>query len=1678
MSDIGKLLGKSDDIVNNPNPPRNSEEYKRLLPQSMGKNVAWGGVAQVGDTGYGDSQFDQGATYEQVTEGRLGDRRANLQPWSDQMANMLGQAVVGEIVGGTIEGLGYILDVEGMVNMAKGKEDEYTNWLSEIGGKIREGSEESMRIYEEKPGEMNMSDPGYWFKNGVSVASSLSMMLPSMAATKALGLIGKGVSKGAGYLKKSLDISKQMGVKATWMTEGVSQAIVSRHIENSMEAHGTFKDKKEEMLDTVNPETGQKFTEEEATKIASEAAAYNYRHGWAMLAQDIPQYLALGRVFNPITKKMEGALSSAVKAGKTPKWQSRSKAIGGTFLSEGAEEGYQFYIAEKGKLLSSLKAGLITEEEYDEQIGERMSSDEAKTSMLFGGLGGNLFQLAGKGANEIFKGKDRREIEKNYHDVYQGNLKNRAAQIHLLQTELNKADQANDDGEMRQHALNSLMTESIIDAVNNNKLDEFVEAITAGTKISEEEASTYKDQYGIEYSPELAKKYAPQVIEYANRIKKMHTKNLNRAENKNLPKNIVSAMTMNQFQSEEAVKEISKKEKEFEDLLNQSIFTARGPSTYMNNKTRLEVTRDATKSAIAYNNKKEKATKDKRLKKRYKDAADSHKESLTDTLKELVDLEKSDLKKTTGAEARKDKKALAALNNIKPLLVENRKQSLLFDDFVNASQDEIQYLRTPEHFKDFDKKAQINSAKKLETIQDVEKSLQNIENATDYDDAAKADITEAIENRRKEIIAENERISKEENDRIAKEEADQREAAKKADSKKIDNATNVPVVDGVEDENAGEEVDINSLQMEADEKHHEIVTKPGKTIALLDQPTGSKGSLFDKWRHNGSNKIGEKVTLEVSTINAASTQSKDAIKAFNEAIRDKKKIPQSVYDNLPIIAYIGNGRGIYTFMMTKPAEGKSPTFYNNSIGPERKRIIDALYRGEEVITEVNYTSGGLLKTEVDENGLPVENTVYDLEQIAGLDDVMLTYSDIDGKLRDVGTKEVNEFYRGRQYQVAPGEPYRGGLFLMINKADGKKFPVRMNFKKNTPEQAETLADILIEVAVPDKKGTNKNIDFDQPLKTLPEALQTKIREVMKDEVEVLGGNPTMNDLVNMFVYVSPQTEKMKSRLFFSGEWLNFGDNQSIKPGTKTSKTERDKLVDFLTNVKRRQFSLKLWNDKNHSAKYREYVLRSGVINTNVVANEPAFISDPDTKNKQGFPYRIQTYLKPITNKAPGEIKDLNVSSKEKLISSDLQKMMNLSSKTGERIDEDGNPYYSHFRMVGEGILSRSFKTMAEVEAVYQAEIDKLPNAKPQAISNNTGTPKPVAPVTTVLDNSLKIAEIESRRKEELKSIKEKKVTQNQLTNSVSDGGFYSNNYGNKGYGFYNSKKELEVVINKHYDNLLNPELAKIEEQRENDLRESNDILSNPIAYSPIEVSRAKKNKKEINAKYDTEIAALNSTKTTPKINLSGIKSPDVSGVVAPSLANDVAMPVQYGGKVGLDSSVIINKDQDSRNSFFEISQIDSTTMSMSILPSNKMGSYALRELTNQPDTYVARAFDQINQNTDYKGELLTTKPATLKMIDGKWQVVEKGEMIYTDSRGVEKFNKEKEVSSKKVVPLEKNNPEEAPRKRTVNISSGKSLSKSKAKPKPQANKNNEVDGQDPSMFKNFDLESIKKKCNK
>ena len=211
--------------------------------------------------------------------GNIDEARWRNQSTGSKILGTLNKALVGEVVGGTLEGIGHFGDITQTVNALEGQTQEWGNWLTDMGKDLRTWAEDVTPVYTdpENQGKFNPWTADWWYNNAPSMASTLSLMIPSA-----------GIVKGASLLGKALNIGQKMGKVASFATRGVGQAVASRLMENGMEALGNYDD-------TINTLVSQGIDEDTAKKEASDAASRTWNLNWVMLAQDIPQYLLLNR---------------------------------------------------------------------------------------------------------------------------------------------------------------------------------------------------------------------------------------------------------------------------------------------------------------------------------------------------------------------------------------------------------------------------------------------------------------------------------------------------------------------------------------------------------------------------------------------------------------------------------------------------------------------------------------------------------------------------------------------------------------------------------------------------------------------------------------------------------------------------------------------------------------------------------------------------------------------------------------------------------------------------------------------------------------------------------------------------------------------------------------------------------------------------------------------------------------------------------------------------------------------------------------------------------------------------------------------------------------------------------------------------------------------------------------
>lgn len=373
-------------------------------------------------------------------------QRAKNQSWIEQTGRAVTQAVANEFILGMLSGFSNMYDA--VYNLiANDGYNDYTNAVSTALEKAQDSIRERFAIYQENPGKsFDIEDFGWWAKNAITVASTLSMLIPStgiMKGIKALGKIGKGAKTveklynkgiyGIGKIaeKSHLTSNPARTAKSINTTLDIgATAVLSRTMENYMEAREVYKDiyntsierlqnfndiQREEFFKN-NPEFVGLSNDEIAKKIASDSAGETFFNDYAMVLMDFVQFKAISSLWKgafklkPTAKlkyinKQAANKLNADAANIDIEQQSLIKRLlqgKSTFLaenlSESFEEGYQGVQTEKGKEV----AELIFDPTYrPRDLSSYLSDPKIWEQAVWGYLGGVGFQAAGRGLGNL-----------------------------------------------------------------------------------------------------------------------------------------------------------------------------------------------------------------------------------------------------------------------------------------------------------------------------------------------------------------------------------------------------------------------------------------------------------------------------------------------------------------------------------------------------------------------------------------------------------------------------------------------------------------------------------------------------------------------------------------------------------------------------------------------------------------------------------------------------------------------------------------------------------------------------------------------------------------------------------------------------------------------------------------------------------------------------------------------------------------------------------------------------------------------------------------------------------------------------------------------------------------------------------------------------------------------------
>mgnify|MGYP003669136895 FL=1 len=384
----------------------------------------------------------------------INKRRSYEQSGWKQAGNWLGQSVLGEIGGGTIMSIGALGDALGGMFMGKYPwESDFSNFMTEWGEDINQWTKKEMPIYRANPGKgMDPGDSGWWAENGVSVASTLSLLLGGTLVAKGVGAAAKSLRylAGAGKassskvvrgLSKSLQ-KKMTASKATdWLRNSIAMGVGMRHMENFREAGETFDHSYAKNMEYLqDPESYDAFLQSDSGKeilkklglrptdpyvkdlvsnhIASQAASNSYKLNWSNVVFDIAQAaLWFGpmkagtrpgkSIFGRHSTKVQKAQDATLKAPKVPstrlgKAYNWAKPIIPPALwaySEGIEEQINFMGMQEGIRHGDILMGntgyenreFMANSSWVNRMNEYASRGEFWAATWMGTIGGGIF---------------------------------------------------------------------------------------------------------------------------------------------------------------------------------------------------------------------------------------------------------------------------------------------------------------------------------------------------------------------------------------------------------------------------------------------------------------------------------------------------------------------------------------------------------------------------------------------------------------------------------------------------------------------------------------------------------------------------------------------------------------------------------------------------------------------------------------------------------------------------------------------------------------------------------------------------------------------------------------------------------------------------------------------------------------------------------------------------------------------------------------------------------------------------------------------------------------------------------------------------------------------------------------------------------------------------------------
>lgn len=464
--------------------------------------------------------------------------RANNQSFGEQALHTLGQFGTG-VVGGFVQALGTNLDVDQSIRTLTQTQQEYGNILTEAGDKLIKYGQDSMPIYETKPGEFNPSDPGWWMNKIAQSGPMVGMATEAIGETAAITAATEGLGTEGALGNLANKISKvdgliDIGTNTSRMkNSAVMFGIINRHNMSMMTANQTGKEEYDNLI-------AKGFSVQDAQAGAAKAASATYISNMPLVALDILGFKAM--TFNPVTQAASGGLADAIidnTFGHIANPLAKSAAILAFESAKGGfEASWQYLASAEGKAyadnLMNQKANNQRGQEFNDYVKASQLGDVAASGFIGGAITGGLF----KGYEKLTQGSAKNAFDEQY-KTFTDNM----AQMHLeLNDKINEADKEGNEQEAnnlrRQLGIQKALTAVHLDQLQGDTSafsgykDFFNKTLTAAQSGDNDTLT----QLGLTGHEDFLKQNVPQYLADADHIKNIY----DQVKERNKPDAIIS----------------------------------------------------------------------------------------------------------------------------------------------------------------------------------------------------------------------------------------------------------------------------------------------------------------------------------------------------------------------------------------------------------------------------------------------------------------------------------------------------------------------------------------------------------------------------------------------------------------------------------------------------------------------------------------------------------------------------------------------------------------------------------------------------------------------------------------------------------------------------------------------------------------------------------------------------------------------------------------------------------------------------------------------------------------------------------------------------------------------------------------------------------------------------------